>query len=98
VGEGPLLRGNPNNLQLLTDGGNLVRIDSTIDMSHRMNAVTWWNATGRFYGAKSTEVRQFMLNSDNYFLQQRSINRSAGAGLKQTYLPPVPPTFSTLKR
>ena len=97
VGDGPLLRGNPNDLQLVTDNG-LVRIDSTIDMAHQTDAVSWWNSTGRFYGAKAPEVRQFMLDSDNYILQPRSINRSEGAQLRQTYLPPEPPTFTTLKR
>lgn len=97
VGDGPLLRGNPNDLQLVTDNG-LVRIDSTIDMAHQTDAVSWWNSTGRFYGAKAPEVRQFMLDSDNYILQPRSINRSEGALLRPTYLPPEPPTFTTLKR
>ena len=97
VGNGPLLRGNPNDLHLVTDNG-LMRIDSTIDMAHQTDAVSWWNSTGRFYGAKAPEVRQFMLDSNNYILQPRSINRSESALLRQTYLPPEPPTFSTLKR
>ena len=33
VGEGPLLRGNPNNLQLLDKNGQLIKIDHTIDMN-----------------------------------------------------------------
>lgn len=98
VGEGPLLRGNPNNLQLVGADGNLVRIDHNVDMAHRVDAVTWWNETGRFFGPKSPEVRSFMLDSKNYILQQSSINRSAGASLGQTYLPPVAPDFGTLKR
>ncbi|WP_208455878.1 hypothetical protein [Burkholderia gladioli] len=98
IGDGPLLRGNPNNLQLVGPGGALTRIDATVDMAHRIDAVTWWNDVGRFYGPKSPEVRQFMLNSDNYVLQPRSINRSAGASLGQTYQPPVSPDFTNLKR
>ncbi|WP_321945848.1 LysM peptidoglycan-binding domain-containing protein [Paraburkholderia sp. J10-1] len=98
VGDGPLLRGNPNNLQLVGSGGALARIDANVDMAHRVDAVTWWNDVGRFYGPKSPEVRQFMLNPDNYVLQPSSINRSAGARLGQTYQPPVPPDFTNLKR
>lgn len=91
-GEGPLLPGNPNGLMLSTDAG-LVPIDATIDMAHVTDAVTWWNSAGRFFGAKSFEVRSFMLNSDNYKLLPRSINRSEGASLGQTYLPPAAPDF-----
>lgn len=97
VGDGPLLRGNPNNLELVTPKGP-VRIDETIDMAHKTDAVTWWNNTGRFFGPKAAEVRQFMLNSDNYMFQMRSENRSAGASLGVTYLPPAPPKITNLKR
>lgn len=60
---------------------------SQADMSHKIDAVSWWNEIGRNFGAKSNEVRQFMLNSDNYTLDLYSINRSNGAQLGQTYLP-----------
>ncbi|MBO0664591.1 HNH/ENDO VII family nuclease, partial [Jiella sp. CQZ9-1] len=64
---------------------------SRADMAHKTDAVTWWNETGRSYGAKAPEVRQWMLNSDNYYLELDSINRSQGAilGQTQTYLPPL---------
>jgi len=58
------------------------------DMAHKIDAVTWWNNIGRNYGPKSPEVRKFMLNPDNYYLEHYSINRSQGAKLKQQYLPP----------
>jgi len=93
-GEGPLLRGNPNNLHLIGDEGQLIRIDSRVDMAHTVDAVTWWNNTGRYYGPKAQEVRIFMLNSDNYILQPSSINRAEGASLRQTYLPPAVPDFT----
>jgi hypothetical protein len=68
---------------------------SEADMSHvpGKDAVTWWNQTGRQFGAKAPEVRDFMLNSDHYTLDHFSINRSAGAvlGQTQTYLPPTVP-------
>jgi hypothetical protein len=98
VGEGPLLRGNPNGLKLVVEDSTPIDIDSKIDMAHTTDAVTWWNQGGRFFGPKSPEVRQFMLDPKNYVLQPSSINRSAGARLGETYLPPDPPDFTSLKR
>nr|WP_249178797.1 GH-E family nuclease [Burkholderia vietnamiensis] len=59
------------------------------DMAHKTDAVTWWNETGRGYGAKSQEVRDWMLDSKNYTLDHYSINRSLGAKIGETYLPPL---------
>lgn len=59
------------------------------DMAHKTDAVTWWNKTGREFGAKSPEVRNWMLDSKNYSLDHYSINRSLGAKLGETYLPPL---------
>jgi hypothetical protein len=59
------------------------------DMAHVTNAVTWWNQTGRFFGARSPLVRQWMLEPNNYTLEHYSINRSQGALLRETYLPPA---------
>jgi methylmalonyl-CoA mutase cobalamin-binding subunit len=59
------------------------------DMAHKTDAVTWWNSTGRYYGAKASEVRNWMLNSKNYYLEYFSINRSQGASLNITYMPPA---------
>jgi Domain of unknown function (DUF4150)/HNH/ENDO VII superfamily nuclease with conserved GHE residues len=61
------------------------------DMAHKTDAVTWWNETGRQYGAKAPEVRSWMLDSKNYYLELNSINRSQGSILGQTtrYLPPL---------
>ncbi|WP_231952433.1 GH-E family nuclease [Paenibacillus sp. AD87] len=58
------------------------------DMAHLTDAVSWWNSKGKYYGAKSPEVREWMLDSDNYVLDHYSLNRSAGAKLNETYLPP----------
>ncbi len=44
---------------------------------------------GRHYGAKSKEVRKWMLDSVNYELDHFSLNRSAGAKLGERYLPPI---------
>ena len=59
------------------------------DMGYKIDAVTWWNKKGRFTGAKSPRVRRFMRNPNNYELQPYWINRSNGAKLGETYLPPV---------
>ena len=58
------------------------------DMAHITDAVVWWNQTGRKYGPKSKEVRKFMLDDKNYELEHYSHNRSQGAKLRITYLPP----------
>ncbi|NWB95775.1 hypothetical protein HX882_07745 [Pseudomonas gingeri] len=63
-------------------------------MAHAVGAVTWRNNIGRYYGPKAQEVREFMLNPDNYTLQPSSINRAQGAGFRQTYLPPALPDFT----
>ena len=62
---------------------------SKADMAHKTDTVTWWNSTGRYLGAKSKEVREWMLDSKNYDLDHFSLNRSAGAKLQQTYTPPI---------
>jgi RecA/RadA recombinase len=61
------------------------------DMGHIEDAVTWWNKTGRQFGAKSQEVREWMLDSKNYALEYYKTNRSKGAilGKTETYLPPL---------
>ena len=62
---------------------------SKADMAHKTDAVSWWNKEGRQYGAKSKEVRDWMLNSKNYELDHFSLNRSLGGKLAETYLPPL---------
>jgi RHS repeat-associated protein len=52
------------------------------DMSHKLDAVHWWNSIGRFHGPKSPEVRRWMLDPDNYLLDYFRINRSGGGSLK----------------
>ena len=59
------------------------------DMAHNKDAVKWWNESGREFGAKSKEVRDWMLDSNNYTLDHYGINRSAGAKLPDRYLPPL---------
>jgi len=59
------------------------------DMAHKTDAVTWWNETGRTHGAKSPEVRNWMLDSDNYVLDHYSLNRAAGPKIGENYLDPL---------
>ncbi|WP_443944866.1 polymorphic toxin-type HINT domain-containing protein [Pedobacter sp. AW1-32] len=59
------------------------------DMGHIEDAVSWWNKTGRNYGAKSKEVREWMLDSKNYVYEYYKTNRSKGAQLLEEYLPPL---------
>jgi HNH/ENDO VII superfamily nuclease with conserved GHE residues len=92
-GEGPLSPGNPNNLKVKGPDGAWHVINHTVDMAHMTDVVSWWNEIGRFFGAKALEVRVFMLDSKNYRLEPQSFNRSAGAKLGQTYLPPAAPSF-----
>jgi RHS repeat-associated protein len=63
---------------------------SEADMAHEpMDAVKYWNTTGRKHGPKSKQVRKWMLDSKNYTLDHYSLNRSAGAKLKERYEPPL---------
>jgi hypothetical protein len=88
-GEGPLLPGNPNGLKVKAPDGTWHLIDETIDMSHYpTDAVRWWNDEGKYYGAQSGPVREWMKDPDNYRLEPRSSNRSAGAKLGERYDPP----------
>ena len=75
------------NTMFLASDGKWYPIEEA-DMAHKVDAVTWWNNIGRFLGPKSKEVREWMMNPDNYYLEHYSINRSAGAKLKEEYLDP----------
>jgi len=59
------------------------------DMSHKTDAVKWWNEKGRKYGVKSKEVRDWMLDSKNYTLEHYGKNRSDGGKIIDRYLPPL---------
>ena len=83
------LRDGRNGVEFKASNGNWYRLKDA-DMAHTpTDAVSWWNETGRHYGAKSKEVRKWMLDSNNYTLDHYSLNRSDGAKLTQRYLPPT---------
>lgn len=83
-----LLKGENNNRQILGQDGQWYPID-VADMGHIEAAVDYWNNTGRYYGARSPEVRLFMNDPNNYVLEPASINRSNGGAMGRTYLPPA---------
>jgi hypothetical protein len=84
------LRENPitGDTEFQASNGNWYPLNQA-DMSHNTDAVKWWNQTGRQFGPKSPEVREWMLDPNNYTLDHYSINRSQGAQLPDTYLPPL---------
>ncbi|MEJ2692923.1 MAG: DUF4150 domain-containing protein [Candidatus Thiodiazotropha sp.] len=58
------------------------------DMAHRHDAVRYFNTRGGYFGAKSKEVRCWMLDPDNYELDHYSLNRSSGGRLTDRYKKP----------
>ena len=73
------------------EDGNWYKVDSpTTHMGHHpKDAVDYWNETGRFHGAKSKEVRDWMLDSDNYRFEHGPLNSARGGQTKSRYKPPV---------
>lgn len=82
------IRGQGKSMRFKASDDNWYSVKQA-DMAHKTDAVSWWNSTGRQYGAKAPEVREWMKNSDNYYLEHFSINRSQGAKLTEIYLPPL---------
>ncbi|WOS42712.1 PAAR-like domain-containing protein [Xanthomonas rydalmerensis] len=85
------IRNNPRTgeQEFKASDGEWYKIDEA-DMAHYpRDAVSYWNEEGRKFGARSPEVRAFMNNPDNYVLDHFSLNRSSGASLGETYLPPL---------
>ncbi|GAA3803297.1 hypothetical protein [Nocardioides panacisoli] len=60
------------------------------DMSHSpVDAVDYWNSTGRHTGRKSEEVRTWMLDHKNYILEPSKENQGRGSRNKANYLLPT---------
>jgi RHS repeat-associated protein len=57
------------------------------DMAHLEDASSWWNRLGYKYGPKAPEVREWMLDPENYELQYGNFNSKLGAAA-QHYKPP----------
>ncbi len=58
-------------------------------MGHVRAAVDYWNIEGRFFGPRAPEVRDFMNDPSNYWLELSSINRSDGASMGIRYMLPA---------
>ncbi|PHR35255.1 MAG: hypothetical protein COA38_02910 [Fluviicola sp.] len=56
---------------------------------HQGSAVEYWNSEGKKFGQKSDEVRNFMNDPDNYYLELKNYNRRDGANLGLTYDDPL---------
>lgn len=68
--------------------GKWWRLDDC-DMSHKdPGAVHYWNSVRGITTPKSQMVRDWMLDSSNYFLEPASLNRARGARETGRYLPP----------
>jgi RHS repeat-associated protein len=68
---------------------------ATCDQAHvPVDAVRYWNSTGRWLGARAPEIRNWMLNPENYTIQPRGMNRSAGGSLPDEYKPPIGGTIN----
>jgi RHS repeat-associated protein len=87
MAENGTLRVKNGNLEVLNSENKWVGIETT-DMSHILDAVKAWNDYLYKTGPKSTLVRQFMTDPNNYELDSSSINRSSGASLGETYRNP----------
>lgn len=75
----------------VTLGGPRVwkKLDAKVHMGHIKDAVIYWNKTGYKFGAKSAQVRKFMLDSSNYELEWGPLNSSNGAKLGTQYRRPL---------
>jgi hypothetical protein len=81
-------KGTNENGRFRTDKNSPWHSVKKADMGHKTDAVTYWNQRGGYFGPKSKEVRGWMRDPNNYVLQHRSANRSAGARNGQTYKDP----------
>ena len=75
-----------------TQGKNVnMKVDKNkqLHMGHKIDAVTFWNSVGKYYGPKSDVARGFMTDPDNYELEHGPTNSANGASLATKYADPV---------
>lgn len=91
--EGHLRTNRRGQDEFLGEDGNWYPVDSPqTHMGHNpMDAVDYWNTTGRNHGAKSPAVRQWMLDPNNYRFEYGPLNSSRGGATRSRYLPPAVP-------
>lgn len=69
--------------QLTGDDKNISYTTGKIESGNK-DAVEYWNTCGKYTGARSKEVRAYMQNPDNYYLEVSNYNRSSGEKIKNT--------------
>ncbi|MDM0047943.1 hypothetical protein [Variovorax sp. J22R115] len=76
---------------VILHGGGQYQLDQC-HLSHIVDAQAWWNANGRVTAPRSSVVREFMNDPDNYELEPAGPNLSRGGALsgpETRYRPPV---------
>jgi hypothetical protein len=81
--EGTVRQNDQGQLEVLSEG-KWYDINQT-DMSHVIDAVTWWNSVGYKHGPRSEEVRGFMNDPNNYILEPSGPNRARGGSTQERY-------------
>ena len=69
--------------QLTGDDKNISNTIGKIESGHK-DAVEYWNTCGKYTGARSKEVRAYMQNPEDYYLEVSNYNRSSGEKIKNT--------------
>jgi len=87
--EGRIREAADGSLEVLGPDGAWTPTSKT-DMSHRRDAVKYWNEEGYVHGQRAPEVREFMRDPENYELEESGANRSRGAKTKDRYRDPTP--------
>lgn len=89
--EGTLRTNRRGQDEFLAEDGNWYQVDSPqTHMGHYpVDAVDYWNETGRYLGERSSQVREWMLNSNNYRFEYGPLNSARGGATTSRYLPPV---------
>jgi hypothetical protein len=64
-------------------------------MGHLEDGVTWWDEKGRYFAARSEEVRAWMNKSSRYEFEYGPANSAEGAGLGEQYQAPIEPAIDT---
>lgn len=89
--EGTLRTNRRGQDEFLAEDGNWYLVDTpTTHMGHYPeDAVDWWNREGYKHGARSQEVKDWMLDSNNYRFEHGPFNSSRGGATKSRYRDPL---------
>ena len=77
--------------EFLDESGTWRPVDTPqTHMGHNpIDAVDYWNQTGRYHGPKSPEVRSWMLDSSNYRFEWGPLNSARGGATTSRYQAPI---------